>query len=479
MTGIINSYIGPLMSGYVAAIERGAREHGYRGRVAYAQCAGGTIFADEARRAPIRTVQSGPVMGTLASAFLAAEMNEPDIIVMDMGGTSFDVSVIRGGAPDLREHSILERFEIALPMVYVDSIGAGGGSIARIDDTGGLQVGPASAGADPGPACYGRGGTQPTVTDADVVLGVIDPDNFLHGAARLDRDAAEAAVRQITTRLDLTVEAAAAGIDRLVDSNMADLLRRMSVLRGLDPREFACFAYGGMGPVHGAAVAREVGVKRLVIPLPHIAPVWSAFGATVADTVHIYQRPRRLRMPADPVVMNATFAELENEGRAALDGEGFDSSQIELRRSLRMKYSAQVFDVEVPLVARGELRADDVQHIAAELERVYESLHGEGSAHPEGGAEITAFVVRARGLTDPPMLAPPAASTTPSTFSRAVYWHELRGFAQTPVVRLEGGAATSERLEGPLLLELPDTVIVLRPGQRAEFAAGGSFVIEV
>jgi N-methylhydantoinase A len=474
MTGVINSYIGPLVAGYVDDIERGAREHGYPGRIMYAQCAGGTITAEEARRAPIRTVHSGPVMGTLGSAFLAERMGEPNVIVTDMGGTSFDVSVIRDGKPDLREHSVLERFEIALPMVYVDSIGAGGGSIAWLDEAGGLQVGPQSAAADPGPACYGRGGTEPTVTDADVVLGIVDPEGFLHGAAPLDRGAAEVAVGGLADRLGLGLHEAAAGIDRIVDSKMADLLRRMSVLRGLDPREFTCFAYGGMGPVHAGAVAREVGVRRLVVPLPHVAPVWSAFGATVADVVHIYQRPRRLPMPAEPGELAATFAELEEQGRDVLAAEGFAPDRSELLRSLRLKYSAQVYDVEVPL------REDDpfdVERLAADFARVYETLHGEGSGHPEGGSEITGFVVRARGLAEPPALAAPAVVTATRS-SRPVYWQELGGFADTPVLRLAGGQL-DEEVEGPLLLELPDTVVVVRPGQRARFGELGSLVIDV
>jgi N-methylhydantoinase A len=494
MTGVINSYIGPLMDTYVSALERGALGRGYRGQISYAQCAGGTITGAEARQAPIRTVQSGPVMGTLGSAFIAAEMGEPDIIVTDMGGTSFDVSVIRGGAPDLRDHSVLERFEIALPMVYVDSIGAGGGSIAWIDHGGGLEVGPQSAGADPGPACYGRGGTEPTVTDADVVLGVLDPRNFLHGAAQLDPDAAERAIATIADPLGLSVHEAAAGINRLVDSNMADLLRRMSVLRGLDPREFACFAYGGMGPVHAAAVAREVGVKRLIIPLPHVAPVWSAFGATVADVVHIHQRARRLRLPAAApgggdapsetngsfvdMTMTAVFAELEQEAQAVLAGEGFASDQTELHRSLRMKYSAQVFDIEVPIARRGKLTIEDIGAIAAEFARVYERLHGAGSGHPEGGIEVTGFIVRGRGITDPPRLAAPHAAAAPQRTRRQVYWHELGGFADTPVLRLDGGIL-SEPLAGPLLIELPDTVIVLRPGQIGRFADNGSLVVDL
>jgi N-methylhydantoinase A len=474
MTGVINSYIGPLMAGYVDDIEREARARGFAGRIMYAQCAGGTITAEEARHAPIRTVHSGPVMGTLGSAFLAERMGEPNVIVTDMGGTSFDVSVIRGGKPDLREHSVLERFEIALPMVYVDSIGAGGGSVAWLDASGGLQVGPQSAGADPGPACYGKGGTEPTVTDADVVLGIVDPGSFLHGAAPLDAAAAEEAVGSLAQRLGLDVHETAAGIDRIVDSKMADLLRRMSVLRGLDPREFVCFAYGGMGPAHAAAVAREVGVKRLVVPLPHVAPVWSAFGATVADVVHIYQRPRRLRMPADARELAATFAELERQGRDVLRSEGFGDDAVELQRALRLRYSAQVYDVEVRLPEDDPF---DVERIAVDFARVYESLHGEGSGHPEGGSEITGFVVRARGLSATPRLAPPPPARAERR-SRRVYWRELGGFADTPVLRLAEGRL-DEELDGPLLLELPDTVIVLRPGQRARFSELGSLVIDV
>ncbi len=474
MTGVINSYIGPLMAGYLESIERSARERGYAGQIMYAQCAGGTITAEEARHAPVRTVHSGPVMGTLGSAFLAARMGEPNVIVTDMGGTSFDVSVIRDGAPDLRENSVLERFEIALPMVYVDSIGAGGGSIAWLDDSGGLQVGPQSAGADPGPACYGKGGTQPTVTDADVVLGIVDPDGFLHGAAPLDRAAAETVVGGLADQLGLQLHETAAGINRIVDSKMADLLRRMSVLRGLDPREFVCFAYGGMGPVHAAAVAREVGVKRLIVPLPHVAPVWSAFGATIADVVHIYQRPRRLRMPADREELAATFDELERQGREALGAEGFADDRIDLQRSLRLKYSAQVYDVEVPVLGVDPF---DVARIAEDFARVYETLHGEGSGHPEGGSEITGFVVRARGASQPPVLAPPAVVTA-ARGSRRVYWQELGDFAETPVLR-SGEGRLDDELEGPLLLDLPDTVVVLRPGQRARFSELGSLVIDV
>ena len=249
----------------------------------------------------------------------------------------------------------------------------------------------------------------------------------------------------------------------------------MSVLRGLDPREFTGFAYGGMGPVHAASVAREVGMQRLVIPLPHVAPVWSAFGATVADVVHVYQRPQRLMLPADPATVEAPFGELEARGRDVLRSEGFAEDGIELRRSLRMKYAAQVYDVEVPLQPGAPLDADTITSAFVE---VYEALHGEGSGHPEGGIAITGFIVRARGLTDAPTIGAPAQDTAPAWVSRPVYWYEEGGFVDTPVLRLtEGGVAGG--LEGPLLIELPDTVVVVRPGQSARFGELGSLVIDL
>ena len=198
---------------------------------------------------------------------------------------------------------------------------------------------------------------------------------------------------------------------------MADLLRRMSVLRGLDPREFSGFAYGGMGPVHAAAVAREVGMKRLVIPLLHVAPVWSAFGATVADVVHVHQRPLRFLLPVDGERLAETFAGLEDDGREVLRSEGFEGDRVELRRSLRMRYATQVFDIEVPLAPGSPLAGDA---ITAAFEETYEALHGADSGHPEGGIEIMSFIVRARGVTDPPELVAPGQAAEAAWSSRPV-----------------------------------------------------------
>ena len=475
MSSVINGYIGPLMRRYIDGIECGARDSGYEGRVLYAQCAGGAITADEAREAPIRTLHSGPVSGTLGAAYLADRIGHRNLIVTDMGGTSFDVSIVHDSKPDIREVSTLERFEVALPMVHIDTVGAGGGSIAWVDEAGGLQVGPRSATAYPGPACYGRGGTEPTVTDADVVLGVIDPDNFLHGAMRLDRAKAEEAVAGIAERLGLGVLETAAGISRIVDANMADLVRRMSVMRGLDPREFVMFAYGGMGPVHAAAVARDVGVDRVVVPLVHAAPVWSAFGAAIAQVTHVHQRWENVDAPlsADRVV--EAFAELDRSARGQLLEEGFAADRVELRRSVRMKYLAQAFDLEVPVEGE-ELSKGEVGKIEQRFHRLYAELHGEGAGYREGGAQITAFIVRSSGAENAPELAPSTRGDGTAS-ERPVYWEEFGEVRQTRI--LHTGGAIDGVLRGPLLIELPDTVVVVRPGQRADFDQLGDLTIEL
>ena len=477
MTGIVNAYIGPLMNEYVRRIQEQATAHGYRGRILYATCAGGAITEAEARTAPVRTVHSGPVSGLLGSAFAAAARNQPDLIVADMGGTSFDVSVIRGLVPDARDTSMLERFEVSLPMIYVDTVGAGGGSVAFLDAAGHLQVGPRSAGAVPGPVCYGQGGTEPTVTDADVVLGIIDPDDFNHGARRLDKAAAERAVGELGAKLGLSMEETAAGINRIIDAKMADLLRRMSILRGFDPRKFAVFAYGGGGPVHVGAVAREVGVRTVIVPVLHMASAWSAFGATVADVIHVAERWENHRMPADPAALNATLAELQDDVRRKLAAEGFGPDEVTVDRSLRMKYTAQLHNIEVPI---GDEVLDDkaVAVLGEEFGRLYDDLHGEGSGHREGGVTVTGFIVRAKGLTARPDLADAAPATEVQELTRRVYWSEDQAWRDTRVLKLAGGRVDGT-FEGPMLIELPDTVVVVRPGQVASFDGWGNLELRI
>jgi N-methylhydantoinase A len=477
MAGVVNAYLGPLMIRYLDAIEDGVRQRRFSGRILYAQCAGGALTGEEARRIPARTVNSGPVSGVLASSFAADLIGEPDVIVADMGGTSFDVSVVSELVPNIREVSVLERFEVALPALYIDTIGAGGGSIAWIDEAGGLQVGPDSAGAYPGPACYGNGGTRATVTDADLVLGILNPDNFLHGKQKLDLAAAHDTIGTLATQLGLSVHETAAGIQRIVDAKMADLLRRMSVFRGFDPRAFTVFAYGGAGGAHVGAVAREVGSAKIVVPVLPLASVWSAFGAIVAKVVHVHDSWLDLPVPADPDKVGELLASLEDKATSQLADEGFGAERRRLERTMRMRYAAQLHHLEVPLPAgpvTAELLADAVERFAG----TYDRLHGAGAGYREGGTTITGIRVRASGMTDQPVLSEAELLTDVTESERPVYWSEYGALRPTRVVTLDRGGRLTGELVGPVLIELPDTVVAIRPGQRASFDTLGNLTID-
>jgi N-methylhydantoinase A len=471
ITAVMNSYIGPLMVEYVDRIQDGAAQRGFAGTVQFAQCAGGAITSGEARRAPIRTVQSGPVAGTIATQAMAGVAGLGDVMAVDMGGTTFDVSVIHDGRALQRDISLFERYAMALPMLDIESVGAGGGSIAWVDDQGRLNVGPQSAGARPGPACYGFGGTEPTVTDADVVLGLIDPDKYLGGRMKLDADLAREAVGRLADRLGLGVTETAAGISTVVDAKMADLVRRMSLLRGLDPRRFACAAFGGGGPLHSPAVAAQAGIRTLIVPLPRAASVWSAFGAATSDVAHVFQRWTVLHLPAAGADVEAIFGELEGLARTTLHAQGVALDNVSLVRSVRMRYSMQIHDVEVPVPA-GTIDDAAVEALDGAFERIHDELFGKGSGFRAGGVDFTAFQVRATAHTTKPSLAG-ATFDQPSESSRPIYWPELRETVETTTF----DAVPGEAVLGPALIELADTVIVIRPGQSGRPDAHGNYIV--
>lgn len=479
-TAIMNAYIGPLMTDYIDRIEEGARLRGFSGGVLFAQCAGGAITGDEARIAPIRTVQSGPVAGIVSSELLCAQIGYPNALLADMGGTTFDVSVIRNGEALRRHTSVFQRYELALPMLDVESVGAGGGSLAWMDNSGRLNVGPQSAGAYPGPVCYGFGNETSTVTDADVVQGFIDPETFLNGRMTIDKDASVKALAETGSALGLEAQEAAAGVNRLVDAKMADLIRRMSVMRGLDPRKFVMLAFGGGGPVHACAVAREAGIRKVIVPLPHVAPMWSALGAAVSDVTHVYQTPTELRLPVSPEDLNGLFDTLETRVRRTFDDEGFGDFEPEITRTLRMKYAAQVFDVDVPL-GGGRLDEERTRAIESDFARVYSDLFGEGSGYAEAGVVITNVTVRATVETSNPTLPhvrPEDIDSGVERTTRPVYWAGDGAVRDTPVVKLSHGVVSGE-IEGPALIELPDTVVVLNHGDSAAFDDRGNLVIDI
>jgi N-methylhydantoinase A len=479
-TTVMNAYIGPAFTAYMKTLGARIAESGFGRDITYAQCNGGVMTPEIARSMPVRTLDSGPAVGVVGSAYLGGLMNYPNIICTDMGGTTFDVGLVANGRPVSREESILDRYQLHLPMIDVQSIGAGGGSIAWKDHAGGLRVGPASAGAVPGPACYGRGGDAATVTDADVVRGIIDPDNFLGGTMRLDAEAAHRAVGRIASSLGLGIHDAAAGITRIVDNQMADLVRRMSLYRGYDPRDFVVFAFGGAGPVHAGLYAQALGIHTVVVPLANVASVWSALGAACAEITFTVDRTQVLRSPFDPSQINAAFKAMEAEAHQGLARQGVPPTEHALRHSVFMKFTGQVFELEVDLPG-GDLMPDLAEGLVGRFADAYEQRYGSGTAYRAAGVMITLLRVTAIGQGKRPTLrsrqglenSVPAAAT-----ARPVYWAEAAALVDTPVY---SGATLrpGHRLNGPAVVEYPHTTIALHPGHCAHVDEFGNVVIRL
>jgi N-methylhydantoinase A len=395
-----------------------------------------------------------------------------------MGGTTFDVSVIAGAKANRRESTIINKYEMYLSSLDVESIGAGGGSIAWIDPASStMKVGPRSAGADPGPICYERGGTEPTVTDADVVLGLINPERFLGGRRHLDREAARKGIEELGRQIGLSVEETAAGIVQIVDNHMAEKMRRMTVFRGHDVRDFVVFAFGGAGPVHAASFARELGVKAVVVPLGNTGSVLSAFGTIASDVMHVYDASVHFNAPLDAAELEQVFAPLEQRAREQLAAEGFRGETIALNRSVFMKYGAQIYDIEVPLAG------EDPQSIVDKFEAMYEQRFGKDSGYAPAGIELIGERVYATAQIARPQIRDAASNNgrgggePQPTEHRDVYWTEEGAYVPTPVFAGLDGFPTGGRVAGPVVIELPDTTIPVRPGQHVSVDGFGNVVI--
>jgi N-methylhydantoinase A len=284
----INCFIGPGSSGYLQRVQERAKALGYQQPLLIMQASGGVATASDAAAKPLFTIGSGPVGGVIGSKFLADMLGHENVIASDVGGTSFDVGIISGGRSLTASETIIHQYTFFMPQLDIQSIGSGGGSIIWIDELSGtMKVGPQSAGADPGPACYNRRGTEPTITDANLILGYLNPDNFLGGTFTLDKNSSLRAMQQIAERLQMDVVEAASGAVQIVEFHMADLMRQMTVQRGLDPRDFVVYAYGGGGPAHAVSYARELGCRTVVVPLGSVASTWSALGIQSADLLHV------------------------------------------------------------------------------------------------------------------------------------------------------------------------------------------------
>ncbi len=470
-TTVFNASIGPRVSTYVKRLGDRLRERGLDGEPLIMQSYGGVLGVEATARNAIGTIESGPAAGVSGSAWLGSLMDLPDILATDMGGTTFKVSVIRDGAIEMDYKPVLLRHQIYSTKIWVESIGAGGGSIAWTDPkTGLLKVGPEGAGAQPGPACYGLGGTEPTVSDADLVLGYLNPDYFLGGRMSLDPEAARRVVElRVAEPLGLSVEAAAAGIFRIINAHMSDLIRRATVERGHDPRDFTLFAFGGAGPVHAARYAADLGIRQVVVPLT--ASVHSATGLVSSDIVYQYGKSDRLLVPAERERVNRNFEELVGRARADLAAAGFEKERVGIERSLDMRYRYQVHELNVGMPeGDAALSEQELAHIYERFDELYERTYGRGSGYRDAGKEIMNFRLTATGTLDKPRLQRYRLTTGDPGAAvkgrRKVLFEEFEEPREIPVYGFALLRSGNE-IAGPAIIETPVTTIVVNPGDRA------------
>ncbi|HWI70934.1 MAG TPA: hydantoinase/oxoprolinase family protein, partial [Baekduia sp.] len=472
-TTVLNAYVGPIVARYLIALTRRLRELAFAGTLLIMQSNGGVATPAEITERAALSLLSGPASGPTAGLWQLAPHGLRDCITIDMGGTSFDAALVRDGEPLLMVDGAVDRWRLALPMIDIHTIGAGGGSIAWLDGGGLLHVGPRSAGAEPGPACYGRGGTEPTVTDADLILGHLGESSFAAGGMALDRAAAVAAFTPLAQALGLTVEEAAAGVYDLVNVVMATGVRDVSVRRGLDPRDFPLVVAGGAGPLHAAAIARELDAGALLVPRE--SSIFCAAGMLMSDFKHDYVRAYKTPLhAADPERLGALFEEMRVVGHATLEREGLGDDAIELRAALDVRYTGQWHELTV-----GARLPVDPAAVAATFHAEHDRRFGHAS--PGAAIEVLALRVTAVGRTAKPVLARGPASDGDGDGGarrgdRPVWDPGARALVPTPV--WDGRALTvGASLEGPAIVELANTTIVVPRGFTLGVDPYGAFAV--
>jgi len=473
-TTLVNAYVGPKIERYLSRLEVRLHEAGFGGELLIMQSNGGVMPGGYVAQKAVAVMGSGPAGGAMGAATVAGASGIRDFIAVDMGGTSYDVSLVRGGAPEVKAGwNWHHRYLIGLPMIDVQTVGAGGGSIAHVE-AGALKVGPQSAGAVPGPVCYGHGGTEPTVTDANVVLGFLNPERFCAGTMRLDASAAATAIRdRVAKPLGLSLTQAAEGIFRIVNANMANAVRKASAQKGIDPRPLALVVFGGNGPVHAGMQAAELGIRRILVP--KLSPAFSALGLLLTD--HVVDEMRSYVTPvgdADLGRVNALFEEMDAAARAALGDRRGRRLRIERRAALC--YPGQTFDMPVPVATGGPVTKKTLAATVERFHRLHEELHTYASRDQEPilrGVSLKAIAMEAK----PALPAPPRSRRPPARLGKRRAF--VRGrFVATPLY--DGSSmAPGHAVAGPAIIEEPFTTIVVYPGQRATVDRFGNYVIEV
>ncbi len=478
-TTVMNAYIGPIIRRYVERMEALLHDLGYANPVRYMQSNGGLTSGRFLADKGIYALNSGPAAGPNAGLFFHTGDRSRDIITVDMGGTSFDISLSKDGKTNIVKDFDFLRYRIGIPMLQVETLGAGGGSIAFVNGMGLLQVGPESAGAQPGPAAYGQGGQRPTVTDALVVLGYLNQEALLGGRLRIDAEAARRVIAAgVAGPLKLDVERAAQGIFTLVNSNMVSGIRRVSIERGYDPRDFMMVVGGGAGPAHAGRLASELGIPTILIP--KVSSALCAFGEILADMKHSYLSSSAVRLDAvDYAYLNDTFAAMETQGRHDLATAGVAPDAIAITRSLDMRYVDQVHECQVDIPLE-DLSASNIDAIAEAFHTRHEELFT--YCERDNTVEIMNLESTVVGKVARPQLPPLASGTSDPAHAqsgeRLAFFEENNAFVMTPVydgARLLVG----NRVVGPAIIEEITTSIVAFPGWQVRLDDPGVYVMTV
>lgn len=472
-TTVVNAYIAPRAIGYLRALDARLKASGLRFPLLLLQSNGGAVSVDHIADRPANLVLSGPAAGVGALNFFAKAAGD-NLISMEIGGTSCDVALMSDGKVAVIDDVMVNQYHVAVPSVDIHSVGAGGGTIAGVDAAGMMYVGPRGAGARPGPACYGLGGEEPTVTDAHLVLGRLRAGPLGNGAVTLDKDRAERAIRRhVAEPLGLGVEVAAAGIIRLLEQKLVNAVEHMSLQRGLDPRRFTLVAAGGAGPLHGSAIGRMIGCRTVYIP--RLAGAFCALGLLHSNLRQDYvgvMRPDSIDTMS-MAALEARFAELEQRARAALQQEGFSGDSARIERVLDLRYRGQQWSLQVAIPAD---RPPEPGLVRRAFEPEYRRQFGH--IQPEGIVDVTALRVAGIGLLPPlrPALPPPARGAPVPRETRKVYIDDRHLWRDTPV--FDGDALRpGHRLAGPLIVEEPTTTAFIGVGEQVEVDASDNLVV--
>ncbi len=462
-TTVMDSYLAPVVRGYLETLINGLSDRLPEGRGLHVmESNGGVMTAETASETPLQTLLSGPVGGAIGGKALSAATGRPNLICIDMGGTSFDASLIIDGLPSGSNEAKLEGLPVQMSVVDIHVIGAGGGSIAW-EEAGGVRVGPQSAGAVPGPACYALGGTEPTVSDANLVLGRLDGANFSGGDLNLDRGKAVVAIEEIGREFGLTAEAMAQGIVDVVNAKMADAIRTITVRRGIDPRDFSLVAFGGAGPAQAAALAEELQVREVIVPVHPGA--FSAWGMLQTDVRHDYKETLYSFWDLlETEVLESSFAGLVEIGRAHLLSEGIAADAVAFERAIDFRYYGQEYVLTIP-VPEGPI---DMNAVRNSFDAAYERQYGHSS--PENRVEMANIRVAALGRLERPAAAPPAQESARPARERNVIFSGQP--LNTPILD-RNGLEVGQTVEGPAIIEESTATTLVPPGWRAAVIDGG------